>query len=54
MSRANPELREMWERRDTEFRASRQSAPAWCAEHDVNLHTLRYWLRKLEREEHAS
>lgn len=33
--------------RVADFRASGQNAPAWCAEHDVNLHTLRYWLRNL-------
>jgi hypothetical protein len=44
LSRA--ELREMWEGRIASFRASGQSAPAWCNEHGVNIHTLRYWLQK--------
>lgn len=44
MSRA--ELRALWEGRIASFRASGQSAPAWCDEHGVNIHTLRYWLQK--------
>lgn len=36
----------MWEERIASFRASGQSAPAWCNEHGVNIHTLRYWLQK--------
>jgi transposase-like protein len=53
MSRATPELREMWEDRVAEFQASSQSIPVWCAEHKVNVHTLRYWVRKLKREQPA-
>lgn len=50
MSRTTPELRKRWETCVAEFRASGQSFPAWCAEHDVNVHTLRYWVQKLKRE----
>ena len=40
------ELRMKWEERIREFHASGQSAPSWCATHSVNLHSLRYWLRR--------
>jgi hypothetical protein len=43
---ARSELRKEWEQRIAEFRASGQTAVAWCAAHDVNLHRFRYWLRK--------
>lgn len=45
MSRA--ELRELWEGRVADFRASGQTAQAWCSERGISLHTLRYWLRKV-------
>jgi len=47
MSRAK--LREIWEARVADFRASGQSASAWCSEHAINLHTLRYWLKKMSQ-----
>lgn len=40
------ELHREWEQRITEFRASGQSAVAWCAAEQLNLHRFRYWLRK--------
>ncbi|MDS1029687.1 hypothetical protein RDV78_04095 [Bacillota bacterium LX-D] len=42
------ELRKEWEARVTAFRASGQSTSAWCAEHDIKLPQLRYWLRKFK------
>lgn len=40
------ELYKTWETRIADFRASGQTARAWCTKLDLNLHTLRYWLRK--------
>lgn len=40
------ELRNEWAARVAAFRASGKSASAWCAEHDLKIHQLRYWLRK--------
>lgn len=33
-----------------DYRASGKTAAAWCAENDLNIHTLRYWLTKCNRE----
>lgn len=40
------ELREIWSARVAEFKASGQSVPAWCEDHGLKPHQLRYWLRK--------
>ncbi|MCL5290177.1 MAG: helix-turn-helix domain-containing protein [Firmicutes bacterium] len=40
------ELRKTWETRVAAFKASGQSASAWCAVHDLKTHQLFYWLRK--------
>ena len=53
MSRSTPELREAWEARVAGYQSSGQSIPAWCAEHKVNLHTMRYWVRKLNQEQRS-
>jgi len=42
------ELYEEWEKRMAEFRASGQSATAWCAAHEINLQRFRYWARKFQ------
>lgn len=41
------ELHQEWERRMDAFRASGQSARAWCAAQDIHLHRFWYWARKL-------
>lgn len=43
---ATIELRKEWEQRLSAFRASGQAPVAWCAANNLNLHQLRYWLRK--------
>ncbi len=43
---ATIELRKEWEQRLSAFRASGQAPAAWCAAHNLNLHQMRYWLRK--------
>lgn len=40
------ELRKVWEQRIKEFKASGQNQTKWCASHDLNIHQLRYWIRK--------
>ncbi len=46
MSKA--ELRKEWERRIAIFRASGQTQTKWCAANDLNLHQLKYWLKRIE------
>lgn len=36
-----------------DFRASGQTAAAWCSENNLNINTLRYWLTKCNREAKA-
>ena len=33
-----------------EYRQSGLSAEQWCQENELNLHTLKYWITKLNRE----
>lgn|SRR5690606_29544872 len=40
----------MWKSRVDEFRASGQTATAWCAAQNLKVHQLRYWLRKFKSE----
>src|SRR5690625_3330805 len=40
----------MWESRVAEFKASGQSATAWCASQNLKVHQLRYWVRKFGSE----
>lgn len=39
-------LRQQWAERIAAFQASGQSAPDWCAQHQINLRQLHYWKRK--------
>lgn len=36
-----------------DYRASGQTAAAWCLENNLSTNTLRYWLTKCNREEKA-
>lgn len=40
------ERKSLWETRVAQYRASAQSASAWCAENKVSLCQLYYWLKK--------
>jgi hypothetical protein len=40
-------LRAEWQTRLTDYYHSGLSATAWCAAHDVKLHQLQYWTRRL-------
>ena len=39
--------RELWCERVETFRASGESVAAWCREHGLKEHQMRYWLRRL-------
>ncbi len=39
-------LRQNWETRIADYRASGLSGAAWCAANDLKVHQLWYWLRK--------
>ncbi|NLI90991.1 MAG: helix-turn-helix domain-containing protein [Peptococcaceae bacterium] len=45
---AKSQLQQDWETRISEYRASGQSAKAWCAAHGVTTRQLWYWLRKFK------
>ncbi|MGM0882959.1 MAG: IS66 family insertion sequence element accessory protein TnpA [Bacillota bacterium] len=36
-----------WTERIANYQSSGLTMAAWCAEHHVTLHQLKYWLRKL-------
>lgn len=38
--------RALWCERVEKYRASGQSVAAWCREHEVKEHQMRYWLRR--------
>jgi hypothetical protein len=42
------ELRLEWEKRISDYMASGQSAPKWCAANDINIHQLWYWKRRIK------
>lgn len=42
------ELRNEWEIRVAEFKASGKSQSAWCREEKINLRTFNYWYRKFK------
>lgn len=41
---------ELWESRIAEFKASGQTAKAWCAAQELKVHQLYYWFRKFKSE----
>lgn len=44
------ELREEWERRIADFKASGMTRVQWCKEHGESIYKLKYWLYKIERQ----
>lgn len=44
------ENRQMWQSRVAEFKASGQTATAWCIDQGIKVHQLRYWLHKFKSE----
>ncbi|AGL02524.1 IS66 family insertion sequence element accessory protein TnpA [Desulfoscipio gibsoniae] len=51
---AKSELRQEWETRIADFRASGQSGAAWCAAHNIRPNQLWYWLKKIKSAENPS
>jgi len=48
MTRA--ERRKIWEERVSSFKASGQTQVNWCDDQEINIHQLRYWIRKFQSE----
>jgi len=50
------DLQQEWEQRLNEFRASGETATAWCAARNINLSRFWYWSRKLrtQLQKHAT
>ncbi len=44
------EKRNLWEDRLAAFEESDQPATKWCQENEINLHSFRYWKKKLRSE----
>lgn len=44
------EKRNLWEDRLAAFQESDQPATKWCEDNEINLHTFRYWQKKLRSE----
>jgi hypothetical protein len=44
----NEELRKEWERRIDIYKASGTTQTKWCKVNDVNIHQLKYWLKRLK------
>jgi transposase-like protein len=44
----------MWKSRVGEFKASGQTATAWCAAQDLKVHQLYYWVRKFKIEKESA
>jgi transposase-like protein len=42
--------RKLWEERVSAFKVSGQTQANWCEDHEVNIHQLRYWLKKFRSE----
>lgn len=44
------EKRSLWQERIEDYHVSQLSAPAWCEQNQVSIHTFRYWIKKFEKE----
>jgi hypothetical protein len=44
-------LQALWTERIKAYQASGQTMKAWCTEHNLTLHQLKYWLYKAQRQE---
>ncbi|MGG4345112.1 IS66 family insertion sequence element accessory protein TnpA [Paenibacillus lautus] len=43
-------LQEIWENRIAAYQESGQTMKAWCAEQNLTVHQLKYWLSKAQRQ----
>lgn len=46
----NESLRQLWSDRITEWKSSGLTASAWSIQNDLNVHTLKYWIQKFNKE----
>ena len=44
------ENRRIWQQRIREMRSSGKTQAQWCEEHQISLNTLRYWIKRFNRE----
>ncbi|GGG20748.1 IS66 family insertion sequence element accessory protein TnpA [Paenibacillus aceti] len=47
-------LQALWAERIQAYRASGQTMKAWCAEQNLTVHQLKYWLYKAQRQDQAA
>ncbi|MFD3272997.1 IS66 family insertion sequence element accessory protein TnpB [Paenibacillus dendritiformis] len=43
-------LQALWKERITAYQASGHTMKAWCEEHDLTVHQLKYWIYKTKRQ----
>jgi hypothetical protein len=43
----NKQLTQEWSSRIANFKSSGQTMSAWCAAHNLSIHQLKYWLKKM-------
>jgi hypothetical protein len=43
-------LQEVWTKRITAYQTSGQTMKAWCAEQELTVHQLKYWLYKDQKQ----
>lgn len=48
------QLRNVWEQRIAEYKASGKTQVTWCKEHQYKIHQFKYWLYKIEKEKAAA
>lgn len=46
----NEEKRLVWLERIKDYRSSQLSVPVWCEQNQINIHTFRSWVNKLNKE----
>jgi hypothetical protein len=47
-------LQEIWAKRITVYQESGQTMKAWCAEQNLTVHQLKYWLYKAQRRQNLA
>lgn len=40
----------IWQDRIKDYGVSQLSAPAWCEQNQLSIHTFRYWVKKFDKE----
>ncbi len=47
-------LQELWSKRIIAYQKSGQTMKTWCAEQNLTVHQLKYWLYKAQRQQNES